>query len=71
MARLPRYIKITDVGNTGGIIYKPAFSYNITIKRWGWPIIIFRAFREMNYPWYKWLFYPGLCLKVLIDHGRN
>jgi hypothetical protein len=62
VAKLPRYMELTPVGGTK---YKPSLSYNLTIKKWGWPFVLLKVLKGSDYPWYKWLFYPWLCVKVM------
>lgn len=58
MAKLPKYIKLKMNGN---------LSYTLTIKKWGLPIIIFKAMKKnYNLKWYHWIiFYPYLCFKAI------
>ena len=58
MAKLPKYMKIT-IGKKHSMI-------NVTIKKWGIPIIFFKAMRKMEgIKWYHWLVYPKICIKAI------
>lgn len=38
----------------------------VHIKRWGLPIILFKALRNgINTKWWVWLIYPYLCIELM------
>lgn len=62
MAKPPKYIKIEAVPK--GCHH--SLSVKITIKKWGFPIIIYQCLKEnFQLKWYHWLLYPYLCFKLL------
>jgi len=64
MAKLPKYMKLGKMEyskETKGL------TLTISVKRWGWPVILFNFLHECkNLPWWKWLVYPKICLRALI-----
>lgn len=62
--KLPAYLKLEPTTNSGR---KPGLHYNLTIKKWGIPILVFKVLKE-NYKvkWYQWLLYPVLCIKIML-----
>lgn len=58
MAKLPKYMRIVKGTNPSKIC--------VVIKWWGMPIILFKAMASVTeYPWYRWLSYPKLCIKAM------
>lgn len=61
--RLPAYMTMrTTFDNDSGQLMA-----HITVKKWGMPILIFKALKDnFDTKWYTWLFYPYLCVKIMI-----
>jgi len=64
--KAPRYIKIKpQTGNRHGL------TYTVSIKWWGWPIILFKTMRDRTIArWYMWPFvwlylYPSVCVHAM------
>jgi len=60
--RLPKYIKIYPEKASQ---LKQPLCFFIHIKKWGIPIIVFKALREYKAPWYKWVVFPSVCVKMI------
>lgn len=66
MAKLPAYIKV-EWAKGQAVTNKPTqLKLNVTIKKWGWPILIYKTLRErFELKWWQWIFYPQLCIKIM------
>lgn len=59
MAKLPGYLKI-GYGNNRKFV--------LTIKKWGYPILIYKVLKERySLKWYQWVMYPFVCIKLMCN----
>ncbi|MGF7059285.1 hypothetical protein [Brassicibacter mesophilus] len=54
MAKLPKYMKLKYLGD---------LKFNVRIKKWGIPIIVFKAMKNFELKWHQWFLYPYFCIK--------
>lgn len=62
MAKLPRYMKLKYLGD---------LKFNVKIKKWGIPIIVFKAMNNFELKWYQWFLYPCFCIKFYKDFASG
>jgi hypothetical protein len=57
--KTPKYMKISKPRLSDGQLI-----VDVRIKKWGIPIILFKAMRDMKeYGIKRWLVYPSVCVK--------
>lgn len=54
MVKIPKYMRLEYIGG---------LKCNLTIRKWGIPIIVFKAMNNLELKWYQWFLYPCLCIK--------
>lgn len=59
--KIPKYIKVTPISG------KPkSFTYCISIKKWGIPILVFKAIKNFDVPWWaKTIVYIKTCFRMI------
>ncbi len=59
LAKLPKYIKMQFQG--------PPLGCTLAIKKWGIPIILFKAYKDMEVTpkILKWILFPILCFRIM------
>lgn len=62
--KLPFYLKGETIKGSGTV---SEIQFKITIRKIGIPILVFKTLRSrFDLKWYQWLWYPYLCLKMLV-----
>jgi hypothetical protein len=63
--KLPRYIQVSNPFFKDG-----ETKVSISVKKWGWPILLFKRICKIKAKWYAWPLiwawkYPKLCIKAI------